>query len=106
MSALYRDTTARRVTVDQNIREILLPDLEAPPNSYRQVQLVVPQEPVVYLSTESEADVRAGLNRTYKLPAMRDSTTIRFALNPGQRLYAAAKIGLAECTLIVEFWQG
>lgn len=103
---LYRDTEFHRSAVSQEIRQILLPEPEAPENSFREVQVVLPlDEPLVFMTTRPDADTYAGLNRTYKLPPLAPGAQIQFKLRRNQGLYAATESGLAEIALIVEHHQ-
>lgn len=102
MHKLYKPTLWDRTTVTQEIREILPPESRAPQGSVRRVQLVVPPSPVVYAKIDGDP-VAIGLNRSYKLPVASPNATIEFTLQPHQNIVAAAKVGFAEISIIVEY---
>lgn len=104
---LYRDTEIRRATVSQEIRQIINPDPEAPEDSYREVQLVLPlDEPQVFASTEPHADTQFGVDRTYKMPPLAPGAQISFKLRRHQVLWAATQSGVAPLAVIVEYHNG
>ena len=103
---LRKGTEFHRATVSQEIREILNPNNEGEPGTYREIQVLVPDEPQVYVTTLPDAAKRFGTDRTYKLPPIPPGAQITFRLLPGQPLFAAARSGQATITLIVEHHRG
>ena len=100
---LYKPTEILRCTVSQELKRVIAMELDAPAGSYRKVQILVPREPIVHVSLARDADEKFGMNRDYKSPPLRDSTTIAFSLMPGQEVWLQAQNGLAQCTGIIEY---
>jgi hypothetical protein len=100
---LYKETLIARATVGQEIREILGPEPEAPEGSHREVQLLIPNPPDVYITLETDADKKYGTDRTYKVPIIPAGAQTTVCLLPGQRVYGAARSGKAHISLIVEY---
>jgi len=99
---LYADTTIRRVVFDQMIQKFVAADLNAPTNSERLVQIVVPEGTTLFVG--HDVDPKAvGLNQAeYKLPPMSPGQTIEFALRPHQYLVGASAGKLITCALIIQ----
>lgn len=108
-SRLYKDTVSLRCTLSQEARVILGPETgNAPPGSYRRVQIVVPDSPVVYLGIdmpvqEKFEDEGVGPNRNYVLPRLQPGQSTKVRLGPKQTLTASADAGLAFVTLLCEY---
>jgi hypothetical protein len=97
-----------RELVVQEIRQILGPEPDAPHNSCRKVQLMVPSEPIVWAWTTATPDENVakmvGPNRgTYKGPPMAAGIRIEFCLQPQQTLWAGAESSEAVLGLIIEY---
>lgn len=111
---LYQRTYTMRTTLKQEAEVILGPDEDGPPNSYRQVQVLVPDGPKALIGidipvqTAFNNPVRGGMgvNRTYILSEFPPSRSIRFKLLPEQFLTGASEQGLAFVSLIVEHCLG
>lgn len=100
---LYRKTQILRATLTQEIRVIVGPDLDAPPRSYRNVQLLVPDSPRVS-ATVDQTPESFGLNREYKLPVLSPGAQIQFKLLPDQYIVAVVGgQGIAEMSAIIEY---
>jgi hypothetical protein len=67
----------------------------------REVQILTPESPTVYLSTEPASVI--GDNRTYNAAALPPTSALRFRLLETQRLFAAAGDGQAHLTVIIEY---
>jgi hypothetical protein len=94
-----------RVLLSQEIRTFLEPELDAPPGSWRRVQLLIPQSPEVYLGIDQKPEA-LGLNRNYKLPLYPPGAQITVALLPHQFLSGCAGIATAKLSMIVEHFGG
>jgi len=104
---LYQDTELLRATVSQEIRCVLPPDYEAPPNSYREVQLLIPLSGDLYVQISREdVSLKAGLNRNYKLPPIPAGAQITLRLLPGQGVYACTGAKSGQLSLAVEYHVG
>jgi len=96
-------TTIDRAAVSQEWREIVGPEKGAPDTAVRRVQIMVPENPEIYLSHHNDTDKLYGVNRTYKGPPCRPNATVEISILAGQALYAATKIGNATMTIICEY---
>lgn len=109
---LRKSTEIVRVTVSQEIREILGAEEGAPPGSYREVQILIPESPPTFVALgdarrqPNNLGLEAGLNRTYKLPPIPTGTTIVVRLLPEQTIWAAAKSQTSQMSLIIEYLPG
>jgi hypothetical protein len=100
--ALYRDTEVLRATLSKTSRVIVAPDDKAPPLSWRSVMLVVPDEPRVMISTTLEPE-QVGLDRAYRMVPWYPNRNVPICLRPGQWLAALSEVGLAQCSLMIEY---
>lgn len=107
----YATTTIQRATVDRNCRPVLLPDTEAPPGSYRMVQILTPG--AIFIGFEDTAPENTAGGRDYEMGAVPAGTGViaPFVVLPGQTLYMmaarnqGANVGsLVQATLIVQHW--
>jgi len=94
---------------------IVLPPMEegdAPPGSYREVQILVPEGNTLFVAVDKkpqgpmdrEGD-GIGPNRTYTVPPMPTGQAIVIRLQPQQYLMAMSGSGLVGLALIVEHIQ-
>jgi hypothetical protein len=113
---LRKATQAQRATVSQEYREILPPEKDAPPGSYRHLQILIPQSPrVVFVLTPDEhwelgsndnVMHKLGANRSYKGTNFPSNAQITLCVGPDQTLWAAAEEGIAEVGLLIEYRGG
>jgi hypothetical protein len=95
---LVAPTQFLRVTVQDSFREVLAPCSFA---CERRVVAIVPEGPTLFFDLDkSPEDV--GPDRTYKAPPFEGGKPIPFALQPHQRMIAAAERGIVTFTLIIE----
>lgn len=102
---LRRSSVFDRTTVSQEIRQIVEPEVGAPPGSWREVQLLIPLEPVCFVTLEPDAAQKFGVNRTYKLPVIPPGAQVTINILADQGVWAAAKSGMALIAVTVEFHQ-
>ena len=102
---LRKPSVFDRTTVSQEIRQIVEPEAGAAPGSWREVQLLIPLEPVCFVTLEPDAASKFGVDRTYKLPVIPPGAQVTINLLPGQGVWAAAKSGFALIAVTVEFHQ-
>lgn len=81
---------------------ILGPEKDAPPGSYRCVQLLIPDSPRVSADLDKDPK-KFGLNREYKVPVMSPGAQILFELLPAQFIIAVCGTSYAEVTVIIEY---
>jgi hypothetical protein len=93
----------RRCTADQQLREVLGPELDVPDGSYRKVQICTPREPAMVFTIDHPTPEEAGPNRKYDLPPLPPDQRFPVRLLKNQRLYAAAQTGEAFAVLIIEY---
>lgn len=108
---LYRKTATLRATLTQEARVILGAEQGAPEDSYRRVQILVPNSPPMLLAIDMHPqqafeDAGIGPNRTYKVPPLPAGQAIVVRLRPEQTLMAMSAEGLCFPVLIVEYLQG
>jgi len=111
MKRPYKATELLRATVDRNCRAVLLPDPDAPANSFRLVQILSPGE--IYIGFEHTApDEQAG-GRDYVMAHVPAEIGVvaPFPILPEQTLYMMAArnqganhASLVLATLIVQHW--
>lgn len=110
MKRPYKKTELLRATVDRNARCILEPDMSAPDNSYRMVQVLAPS--AIFLSFDDPATTGAG-GRDFQM--MRVPLTVGslapFPVFKDQALYAMAdftqgadEASMVQASLIVQHW--
>jgi hypothetical protein len=99
-----------RKTVSQEGRVILEaePDGDAPPNSYREVQILVPVGNELFMAIDQPIQrgvdhPGTGPNRTYKLTPMPIGQSIVIKLQPHQYLTAMAGSAKVHLGLIIEY---
>lgn len=100
-----KPTTSKRERVVQEIRVIVLPELDAPPGSWREVQILVPTGSPVFVGLDVTPE-DLGLNRNYKLGEYPPGAMIKFALLPEQFVVAAAGTNTTVLTVIAQFFGG
>jgi hypothetical protein len=93
----------KRCTADQQLREVLGPELDAPDGTYRKVQICTPREPAMVFTIDHPTPDEAGPNRKYDLPPLPSGQCIPVCLMPNQRIYAAAQTGEAFAVLVIEY---
>jgi hypothetical protein len=98
-----RPTEFRRTTLSQELTEILPAEADAPPGSYRKVQVLVPDAPQCVYSLDEPTPAQAGPDRTYDLLPLPPGGFTRFNMLPHQRLFGASLAGLAQAGLIVQY---
>lgn len=103
----YKGTETLRRTLNQEARIILARQEEAPPDSYRLIQVLVPASPRCYVGVDVEIQTTfesngIGPNRNYQVPVFPPRQQIPLVLLPHQHLTAMADTGIAFLTLIVE----
>lgn len=101
----YKPTQIMRLTLTQEVRVVLEPELGAPAGSYRQVQVMIPASPKVYLALDVDPKT-LGLNRNYKLPVAPPGAFLSFTLLPEQFVVMCADIGLSISSVIVQHLGG
>lgn len=82
------------VTLDQQLRVFLEPE-----SYWRRVQIILPDSPVFYVTTEGRPET-FGLNRPYKAAPLSSGAQIEFPLAPGQHLAGQVQDGMGVLTLI------
>lgn len=101
----YKKTLIGRITMPQEIRVLLPPELEAPEGSWRKVQIVLPGSPSVFLGLDIDPQT-LGLNRSYKLAKMSSSVPLVFVLTPEQFIIGGSDIGIAYASIVVQYLTG
>jgi len=108
---LYKATQLLRATVRRECRLVLPAELNAPPGSYRLVQVLTPMP--LFIGFEDTAPEETAGGRDYLMAAVPGGfgTLAPFAMTPEQGLYAMAastpgadQSSLVFATLIVQFW--
>ena len=110
MKIPYKPSELLRATVKREVRVILGPELDAPPGSYRLVQVFTPD--ILFLSFDKPSEDTAG-GRDYlmaKIPAG-VGVIAPFPMLPEQTLYAMAAstpgtdhASLVFASLLVQHW--
>lgn len=104
----------RRELATQEARIVLAPiaDGDAPPDSYREVQILVPEGNPLFVAVDAHPQGAAtedgagiGPNRTYTVPPMPTGLAIVIRLQPQQYLMAMSGAGLVGLALIIEYIQ-
>lgn len=98
----YKPTIDFRATLTQEARVFLDPEVDAPPGSFRQVQILIPTAPGVRVGIDKEPK-DLGLDRSYKLANYPPGAMITYVLLPQQFLTGASIVGFAEASVIVQF---
>lgn len=120
MYRLYRTTQVFPATVSQELREIVVAAADAPPGSFRVVQILVPAKPVVKVGVYPDSrmvDSETGTplqnlaeaiayNRSYQFATVPPGAYVPLRILPEQSVWACAEEGLAECSLIIEYHEG
>jgi hypothetical protein len=100
---IRRPTELKRVTASQELEEVLGPELDAPPGTYREVQILTPANPAMVFTLDHPTPGEAGLNRKYDLPPFPPDQRIPLKLLPEQRIYGAAETGKAHALFVIEY---
>lgn len=109
---LYQRTEMLRETVAQEARVVLKPikDGDGPENSYREVQVLVPEGNGLFVGIDLPVQRGFGMgeggigpNRTYLVPKMPTGQAIVFRLLPEQYITAMAESGYVNLALIIEY---
>lgn len=103
---LYKPTSMDRATCDRSVRCVVHGEDDAPANSHRDVQLIVPSSPAVFAGLfHAEVNVtdEVGSDRNYNLAPLSSGIRIKFRLNPTQTLWIMADDSLGFCAVIVEY---
>ncbi len=100
--ALYRDTEIRRATLKKISEVILEPEEGAHPLSWREVTFIVPDEPKVAVSAKLHPEDVA-LDRFYRYAPWYPNRNTPICLRPGQWLAGMSEVGIAQCTLMIEY---
>lgn len=104
----------RRELATQEARVVLdaVKDGDAPPESYREVQILVPVGNALFVGIDMQPQGPAtkegegiGPNRTYTVPPMPTGQAIVFRLQPQQYLMAMSGSGIVGLALIIEYIQ-
>jgi hypothetical protein len=82
---------------------VLGPDEGAPADTYRAVQILIPNSPQLGFTIDHPTPDEAGPNRNYKIPEVPPGAQITFHLQPQQRLYACAFTGQGFPSLLIEY---
>lgn len=111
MKRPYAPTELKRATVDRNCRAVLQPEIDAPANSYRMVQILTPGD--IYIGFEDTAPTEQAGGRDYVMAHIPAAIGVvaPFPVLPNQTLYmmAASNPGtdrgsMVLATLIVQHW--
>lgn len=100
-----KKTETRRVMLTESIRVFLEPELDAPPNGWRRVQLIIPSSPDIFIDLDKKPE-EYGLDRVYKLPPFPPGAQVTLALYPEQFIVGAAGNGFGVVGMIVEYFGG
>lgn len=109
----YKPTYLQRATVDRRSRLVLPIELNAPPQSYRLVQVLTPQPMFMGFEDMGNPEDHAG-GREYDMLALPGGfgTIAPFVMTPDQALYVMAAstpgtdhASMVFASLIVQYWQ-
>lgn len=100
-----KPTETHRITLVEDIRVFLDPELDAPAGSWRRVQLIIPSSPEIFIALDRKP-TDLGLDRTYKLPPFSPGAQIAIALQPQQFIAGATGSGFGVVGMIVEYFGG
>lgn len=98
-----KPTLILRENITQDLRVVLEPELDAPADSYRRVQVLIPPSPDVFVGLDVSPE-ELGINRTYKVPLMAPGAQIPLHLQAHQFIIAAVGESNTPLTIIVEFF--
>lgn len=102
-----KPTYSGRITVDQQARLVIDAEEGADDGTYREVQLIVPDSPLVLMAIDHPTPLEAGPNRAaYKFTPLAAGTQIVFNLQPQQKVYLVAQSGQAFPGVIIQYLEG
>ena len=93
------------MTLVEDIRVFLEPELGAGAGTWRRVQLIIPSSPEIFIALDRKP-TEFGLDRVYKLPPFPPGAQITMALMPDQFLVGASGSGFGVVGMIVEYFGG
>lgn len=99
-----KPTTIERATVDQQASVVIDEERDAPDNTNRHVQILVPGSPGLLMSIDHPTPLEAGPNRAaYKFAQLAPGSKISFYLQPRQKVYLVAESGIAFPSIITQY---
>lgn len=120
MAYFRKPTEMLPATVVQELRMVVGPELGAPAQSYRVVQMLIPANGVVRagvtpdprFTVEDGEELldgvpnlaeQIGYDRTYKLAVVPSGVYMPVKLLPNQSLWAASEQGVVELAVVIEY---
>ena len=105
---LRKPTTFTQEMITQEIRQILGPEYNVPPNCYRKVRICIPTGPTVWIwitdTPDDNVAMRIGPNRgTYGSPVAPSGESLVFHIFPGQTIWSATLSGKADVAMLIEY---